>query len=193
MIKKATDFFGLTKPKSSTPEQVFIPAQQIPQAEKTIYMSWDANSRPPQDKLNPKLIKTLSVVGVVISLLLVLMGEFALIIVVASIIFMIHMLSQSQPETVHHEISNFGVINSDKFFAWGELKDFFFTNVSNTQMLAVDTVESLPGRLFFIFEPSRREEVKSYMEKYLPYLEEQPLTVFDKLYYQIISKFNFDK
>ena len=190
-LSDAAKFIGIasTKAKEETPrESAFDPSTLGP---KEIYLAWEIQGRPDKKTVNKKMSRTLMVVGIVVSLLLAIMGEFFLILVIGSVIFVSYVLSSTPSASSKFEVSSHGVKFDEETYYWQQLKRFFFMDASGTELLAVDTINPLPGRLFIAFRPADRERIMELLASRLPFLKEQPLTAMDKAYSSILDKFNF--
>lgn len=181
-ITDITNFLGITNTKSKEPEPsakpVFDPEKE---GERKVLHRWETYSRT-QKKIDKKLLKTLLVISVVVFLLLIVVKEFWLILVVVSILFLYYMLTVTSPDRVTHEILNHGVIFAGEYYSWVDLKNYFFAVRDSTEVLCINTVEPLPGRLYFLVNPGEKEKVKEIVGRYLPFLEEEPKTFIDKMY-----------
>ena len=156
--------------------------------ENKVLLSWKADSRPVKKAFNQKFIRTGIVIGVVVALLLAMMQEFFLILVVVSVVFISYVLSNAPIEVVENELTTHGVKTAGQFFYWHELK-----KSSDVELLAVDVLDKLPGRLFLSFSQDDRVAIKEIFAKHITYVEEEPLTAIDKLYFRFLDKFNFDR
>ena len=181
-----TNFLGITTAKVNTP-----PAPLEASVEKKVLYTWKSFVNT-QKTLNKKKIKTGLVIGVVITLLLAAMQEFWLIIVIASMAFVSYLLSTKPGQDVLHEISNQGLSFAGQFYSWADLRYFFFLNRNGEDVLCVDTVGTLPGRLYFGLNAGDKEKVREILVKYLNCLEEEPKTAIDKLFEAISGRFKFD-
>lgn len=193
-IFKVTNFLGITNTKS---KEAALPDKPIfdleKEGEKKILLEWDSDARR-HEKLSfdSAKNKNLLIIGVVVSLLLVAMQEFLLIIVAASIIFLKYILSSTLPEIIHHELSNHGVNYAGQFYGWGELKKFFFKKEGDTVTLCIDTKDKLPGRLFLLLNNVDKSQAKEVVGKYLPYLDEEPKSMMDKMYESAVGKISIE-
>ena len=185
-ITDITNFLGITTAKVNTP-----PAPLETPVEKKILYSWKSFVNT-QKIINKKKIKTGLVIGVVITLLLAAMQEFWLIIVIASMAFVSYLLATKPGQDVLHEISNQGLNFASQFYSWADLRYFFFSSRNGEDVLCVDTVGTLPGRLYFVLNAGDKEKVREILVKYLNCLEEEPKTVVDKLFEAISGRFKFD-
>lgn len=155
-----------------------------------VLISWESQSRPYKE-LNQEFLKKRISFLFVISIFLVLAGQFLLIGVGVSVFVLYYVLSSVPPGKVKHEIDNYGIFYLNRQFYWSDLKFYFLTNHEGVESLCVDTKEAYPGRLFMILEPNTCEKVKEIMSKNLPLRKEEPQSVFDKMFKNFTSKLSF--
>ena len=121
-LKDLASYIGVTSTKKEElPVQPATPVQATtPEAlgEKKVLYAWESSSKLGKRSWDPKMVRTGVVIGVVVGLLLFLMQEFFLILVVASVIFISYILSNSPMENIAHEISTHGVKTGDQQFYW---------------------------------------------------------------------------
>jgi len=187
-----TNFLGFTTPKKVQEPIFAVPPSEGTQAvpiEKKVFLSWEVTERP-KFTLDKKTLKTVLVILAVISLLLVSMQEYFLVLVLASIIFICYVLSITPPGKVSHEISNKGVSFAGQFYGWHDLRQFFFYEKDGNDVLAVDTQNTFPVRLFFVLSGKDKDKIREYLSKYLTYIEEPPKNFMDKMYDSVASKIN---
>jgi hypothetical protein len=191
-LTNITNYLGITniqpKPEGTPAVETFSPEKLGP---KEVYLAWQGAGRPEKKGFNKKTARTLLVIGVVISLLLAIMGEFWLILVMGSMVFVTFVLSSTPPQSASYEISNHGIKFDEMMYYWHQLKNYFFYTADGTEMLAVSTMEAFPGRLFILINPADKEKINGIMSSRLNFLQEAPKTVIDKAYNSIIDKFNF--
>ncbi|MBD3365822.1 hypothetical protein GF360_00570 [candidate division WWE3 bacterium] len=191
-LNQITDFLGLTDTKSKEPEPADNPVFNVEQAgEKKTLVEWEAPLRTPLKAMGGKLKKNLLIVAIVMGLFLLLIGEYFIILVVASVVFIGYILSATPAETVHYEITTHGIKYVNQFYYWNEFGPFFITEDNGVAVLNVDMKEQIPARLFITIKEGQKEKVKEACAKYLPYLEEKPETFLDKAYEKITSKLDF--
>jgi hypothetical protein len=185
---KLLDFFGLPsfKPVDNRPVD-FDPKNLAP---RELYIEWDSVVKQEVKEVNRRFSRTFIIIAVVIALLLVVMKEFGLIFVVASLIFFLVALNRLPEHSVHIEASSYGIKYGESMYYWHDLKNFFFKKVGSGEILVVDTNIYLPGRLFFSFMPSDREKIKESLTKHITYLEVEPVTFLDKLFDNVKGRFN---
>lgn len=156
---------------------------------KKVYISWESHVRPTTKQKDSKLSRTMLVIGVFIGLLLILMQEYALIVLIASLVFVNEAIKKSAPQLVKHEASTHGFSYAGQMYYWHQLRRFFF---SSDEMLCIDTYDVLPGRLFVVCSSKDKKQIKEALEKHINYLEEAPKTSFEKAYESILGKLNLD-
>jgi len=178
-----TDYVGITNTKQNEPELPKKPAFDLEkEGARQVLYEWDAVNVISTSKPSAKMSRTFVVIGVVVALLLVLMQQFLLIALVASVVFLYHVLSSVSAETVHHKLTNHGVDYAGSFYTWGELQRFYFKTQEGSSILCIDTKERIPGRLFLILRTGDEQKVKEITSRYISYLEEEPKTFADKIY-----------
>jgi hypothetical protein len=194
-LADVTDMFGFTDSRAKDPLAPVKPTfSKEGEGDRRVLYVWDTVTRNHMPmKGVSKINRSLVIIGAVVSILLVSMGEFMLIAVVASLIFVKYVLSSTSGRSVSHTLSNHGVDYSGQFYGWNELRLFFFKFDGTSDILCVDTVERLPGRLYFLLKPGDKEKVREIVGQYLTYLKEEPKTFFDKMYDTISSKIDVDE
>lgn len=179
---------------SKKEEEVKIPvtnkAKEVP-PNREVLMSWTAPIRTYTPR-PPEYYKKVGSIIAVVSLLLVLAGQFLLIALIVSIAVLFYVLSSVPPEKVKHEIDNYGIFYLGREYYWTDLKFFFFTKEAGFDVLNVDTKEPYPGRLFLLLQSVTIDQVKGLMSQHLPMREEPPQTVFDKAYKNISNKLSLE-
>jgi len=185
-----SNFMGVTNikdepvaaPAPSNSEQTYV--------KKEVLFEWDTVTRRRATPLDDaKENRTLIVIGVVIASILVLTQNFLLIAVIASLIFLRYVLSATPGESAHHRILNIGAEYNGNLYTWPELKQFFFVQNPKDSLLCVDTVDRIPGRLFFVLNSAQdREKIRNLLEEYIPFLEEEPKIFADKLYESAVGR-----
>jgi len=195
-ITDVTDFFGVTDTKKKQelePEKGKLDRDDL--GPQKVLLKWEGVPKAATTTLNPRYRKTLMIIGVVIVFLLVLMKEFFLILVVASLYFVSHVMAKNPLDKFKYTISTYGFNINDRLYYWDEIVRFFFSShySDEEEYLAVDLKEGLPSRLIIGFEKNDKDKIIDAMNKYVPYLDEEPLTFVDKAYKSVIGKFDLDK
>jgi len=188
-IADITNFLGLTDTKSKEPNPaanpVFDPEKM---GEKETLYSWEAPLRTPLKGFGGHLKKNLLIIAIVTGLFLLLIGEYFVILVVASVVFVGYILTATPSENVKYEITSHGVNYVGQFYYWNDLGNFFLTQDNGVSVLNIDVRNQIPARLFLTLKEGDEEEIKEICNKYLPYLEEKPESFMDKTYKKITDK-----
>lgn len=186
-----TNLLGITTPQAQNVETPTKPKFDLEkEGEKKVLYKWTTDARHTPDKLkvDPKRNKTLLIIGVVIVFFLAIIQEFFLILVIASIIFIKHVLSATPPEKITYMVTNHGVDYAGQFYYWNELKHFFFTKDAHGETLNADVENKLPARLFLTINPGDKTKLEKIFGSYLPLLEKKPEDFIDKTYASIVDK-----
>lgn len=193
-ISDVTNFFGMSKPDDKDPIDVQTPKvlKKEVEEERKVFYAWEAMARPELKSISKKKLKTLTVVGVGICVVLVAMQEFFLILGVLSLIFVSYMLTHTPPENVKYELTNKGVKFGEIFYSWENLKFFFFTNEAGTDAVAIDTVNTVPARLYLTIKAGDRDRVHELLLPYVNYLEQAPKTFVDRAYGSVMDKLDLN-
>lgn len=189
-----TNYLGITNTKAQEPVTPLKPTFNLEhEGEKKVLVEWESVAKIHRPGFNEKSMRTIVVIAIVIGLLLIIMQEYALILAIGSIVFIGYALSKAPVESVKYEITNHGVKYAAQFYYWNELTQFYFVTSRGENLMAVDTKERLPGRLFLSINPTLKDKIKSVFETYLPYLEKEPETFMDRTYKSVVAKINVDK
>ncbi len=190
-LTKVTDFLGFTNTKRAEPVRPSGGAYNPDQEPRRTLHTWEADSRTnfsPTGKV--QINRTFLIIGVVVAIFLAAMGEVLLIAVVASIIFLQHILAATPAEKVRHTISNYGIDYAGEFYGWEELRSFFISSKEGVDTLCVDTIERLPGRLYLLLNQGDTEKIRETVGTYITYLQQEPKNLADRVYEAATDKIN---
>ncbi len=193
-VTDVTDFLGLTDVKKSQglePEKGKIDRDDL--GPRKVLLAWEGAPSAAKTSLDPRYKKTIMIIGGVIMFLLFLMKEFLLILVVASLFFISHVMSSNPVGKFKYEVSTHGIAVNGNMYYWDEMLRFFFSGHFGDEYLAVDLAEGMPPRLIIGFKKDDRKKIIETLNKYIPYLEEEPLTFVDKVYKSVVDKFDLEK
>lgn len=191
--KDITNILGLTNNHTERSElptnSKFNPEGAGP---RKVLLKWEAVTRAHVSPSNTseKRNRVFIIIGVVLALLLVSMGEFLLIAVVSSIVFIKTILASTAPRTVEHVLSTHGIDYSGDFYGWEELKTFYFRRDGDLDVMCVDTVSRVPGRLYLSLMPGTKDKLKEIVNEYLTYIPVEPRSALDKMYSSVADRIN---
>jgi len=115
-----------------------------------------------------------------IEIILFLFGQYMLMLVVASLVFLAFSLASVPPRDFHYRISTEGVFIEDHFFLWSELYDFYFKIREGQNVLHIRTKALIPGELTLTINPVEANHIKSVLLPYLPFREYVKPTFLDR-------------
>ncbi|MBN1162786.1 hypothetical protein JXA34_03540 [Patescibacteria group bacterium] len=194
-ISEVTHKLGLTAapkdPSDTAPE--FPASYEQPLGPRKVLMEWTEMSRPEMKQLDPKVSKTLNVIGGFFLVLLLLMKEFPLILVIVSMMLIARTLRQIPPEKVNYEISNHGIKFNEFLYRWDELESYFIKDSSEMHVMVVATKVPIPGRVYLTYKNKDEEKLIDLLGEYLIYIEGEPKTKLDHWYEKAIGKLDLDR
>jgi hypothetical protein len=191
-LSNITDTLGITNVRSKQPKPADNPSfSQDNLEEKEVLYTWEAPLRPEIKFFQGRLTKNLMIIGAILAVFLLLIGELIIILVIASTLFIGFILANTPSETGTYELSTHGINYAGDFYYWNQLNKFFFTEEGDVTILNVDVKEELPARLFLTLNEGDREKIKELCQKYLPYLEEPPRGFMEKGFNKLTSKLDF--
>ncbi len=187
-----TNFLGITNTKLKEAKPPIKPEFDIKEEDerKSLY-SCTVPARVTKKLATPKITKTMIVIAIVGALLLAIMGEYFLILVIASLVFIKYVLSATPAEKITYSITNHGVNYAGQGYLWSDLKHYFFTEEEGVDILNVDVKDGLPARLFLTVKEGDKTKLHEIFQQYLPYLDKPPQSFIDKAYSSVADKFDF--
>lgn len=138
---------------------------------------WTAPVRPFK-KRNKEFFTTVLAVAFLTAVIFFVIGSWLPVIVIASLVFLVYVLSTIAPEAVEHKITSRGLSFAGKTYFWNELTRFWLTSRFGSELLVVETYR-LPGRLEFVINQEDKEKIHQILQDKLPYEVASP-TFLDK-------------
>lgn len=160
---------------------------------KEVLFKWSATPTFTYKKLKPRVRKNLVIIGITVGFLLLMMQEFFLIFMVASMFFIAHILSKNPMAEFDYELSNWGLNISGENYLWDDITQYYFSTSAGEERIVFDLKNGLPGRVYASFNPKDKDKIRDVLDTYLPYLEEEPVTFFDRAYNSLIDKFDLQE
>jgi hypothetical protein len=192
-ISEVTDMLGFTNTRKEGTEAAdkastvdFDPTKLGP---KETYYSWQGYARPAQKGFNKKLLRSFTIIGIVVVLVFLILQEYFLIVLIASLIFVSHVLSKTPPTLIRYEASSHGVSIDGEIYYWPEINRFFFTTEEGHVSLVLDMARHVPSRLFLTISEKDIEKLKQIFNDHTHFLEVAPESFLDKTYNSIFNKF----
>ena len=141
--------------------------------------SWKAPGRPFRKRGKEYYLTTL-LAAVLIEIILFLFGQYMLMTVVVSFLFLSFVLVSTPPHDFTYRLSTEGVAIEDHFYLWQELYDFYFKKKQGTETVHIRTRAFLPGELIIPLGTTDKEHLKNILIQALPYREVVKATFMEK-------------
>jgi len=119
-------------------------------------------------------------------------GEFFLVGVILSVIFVVYVLATAVPETIEHRITSMGIVSGGRAFLWEELDAFWFDKRGDDRVLIVSTNLRFPGQLIILLTNVSERAILDLLEKHLHYHHAAVKTVLDNWAAWLQSKINLE-
>lgn len=152
----------------------------------TLY-SWVSKNKLPHNGIDPKVQRSLLIVGIILGIILFVMQEYGLIFAVLSMVFVSYVITLSPSVDVNHEITNLGILYEDEFYPWSDLKFYFFTEKMGIDILGIDRLSG--SRLLFLISQADKKPIHDILYSRIPYTETPPKDALDDMYRNVLSKF----
>lgn len=133
-------------------------------------LSWKAPGRP-YKKRTRSYFASILLLALLFEIILFLFSQYALMTVVASLVFLSIVLATTPPSNFQYRISTEGVMVEDHFFLWDELYDFYFKKRNGIDVLHIRTYAMIPGELTLTLGDLTQEHAKQALLPFLPYRE----------------------
>ncbi|MEK7517996.1 MAG: hypothetical protein AAB583_05595 [Patescibacteria group bacterium] len=133
-------------------------------------LEWSAPGRPFRRRSKQYYLTSILIM-LLVEIILFLFSEFALMLVVASLVFVAFALATIPPRNFKYRISTEGITIEDHFFLWQELYDFYFKKREGIDVVHIRTHSFIPGELTVTLGGIEKERIKSTLLPYLPYRE----------------------
>ncbi|MBD3328930.1 hypothetical protein GF357_00340 [Candidatus Dojkabacteria bacterium] len=114
-------------------------------------------------------------------LYLAILGHFALMAALISLLFFIYVARTTEPIQVSHKITARGIDTMEKLYEWFMLGEFWFCKKNNQEMLVVDTKLRAPSKLIMLIDPDDRQAIFTLLQDKLLYRDVRDQSFVDKL------------
>lgn len=146
---------------------------------RTLY-EWSAPGRPFKKRTKTYFATSLLIL-LFVEILLFLFGQYALMLVALSLVFVSFSLAIVPPHNFNYRISTEGIFLQDSFFIWRELYDFYFKKINGVDVLHVRTKAFMPGEITLTLKDASDEnKIKDILLQYLPFREYIRPTFLDR-------------
>ncbi len=154
-------------------------------------LEWNAPSRPFRAK-DRSFYTNSAVVVILISLILLLMGEVLAIFALWALMFVTYALSTTPPEEIRYKITTQGFTIGEHFYPWHNLEYFWFTDKEGHRILHILTDLNFPSVLIIPLGAQNEDQLRRVLSHYLIFLEVAPRTTMDKWAEKLQHHFQFE-
>lgn len=142
-------------------------------------LSWKAPGRPFR-KRGKEYYLTILLATVLVEIIAFLFGQYTLMVLILSFVFLVFVLATIAPHDFSYRISTEGITLEDHFYLWQELYDFYFKKKDGVETVHIRTKTFLPGELIIPLGTTDKEHLKSILVQALPYREIVKPTFMEK-------------
>ena len=154
-------------------------------------VEWTAPARPFRRKDRSFFINS-AIVIILLSLILLLMGEYLAILALLALIFVTYALNLTPPEEINYKITNQGISVADHFYPWDNLDYFWFIHKDGHRILNILTDLKFPSVLIVPLGSSDEDNLRRALSRYLIFLEIPPKTLMDSWSERLQKHFPFE-
>lgn len=116
------------------------------------------------------------------SVLIFLIGDKILIVPIWASLFIFYTLTVTEPPTVTHKITRFGIQTGEIIYPWEELSFFYYTKRLDYYSVAVVTTRVYPSTLFLVVQNTEQlHKVVEILSEHIVFQDKQLKTSTDKL------------
>jgi len=156
-----------------------------------IYHVWSAPARP-HHKLGKQTMTVPLVIAGLVGLILLVAGEWMLLVVVVALIFAYYTWSMVPAEMVEYQLTNRGARVSGQLYEWPLFTRWWTEEKWGHQLLILETPATLTGQTVMVFNSPDLAKIDKIMSSLL--LKEKPAdTSLDKAAKWLTDKFPLDQ
>jgi len=157
-----------------------------------VYNKWSAPGRTFK-KRGKEYFVNLGVLVFFISLIFLFFKEFIVIITIWVLFGIFYIFSTVEPEQVTHRITSSGVDFAGFEYKWRDLSSFFFSKKNGANVLNLNTVKPLPGRIYLILNSDTDlDKLYDILKEHISFIEKPINNWFDKLIESLSDKFSLE-
>ncbi len=143
-------------------------------------LEWQSPLRLFEKKGKNYLVVLVGATGVLM-LLLVLLHQWVLAFLVATVAFVLYAFSTVEPAQGSYQILTTGIKLADKLYYFRDLRHFWLEEKKEQKILHITTYLSFPHKLSILIPKEKEEEIVAALLKYLPYHQEAETDYLDLL------------
>jgi len=152
-----------------------------------VLLQWKGASRPFK-RINLEGMMVPGVIVILVGVVLLVAGEWMLLLVVAALGFAFYMWSTVPPEQTDYVLTNWGLRLGGRLFEFGVMQRWWKEEKMGSDFVVVETFAVPMGRLFLPVPKETEKKVTEILEKYVVMDKPIPTTV-DKMGKWLSEKF----
>lgn len=130
--------------------------------------------------------------GLVAIMLALVLGEFVLVGVIISLVFVVYVFATSVPAVIEHKITSMGIVTGGRAFLWEELYAFWFEQRGEDRLLMVQTNLRFPTRLIMLLTTVSERTLLDILEKHVYFYHGPVHTLMDRWANHLQKRINLD-
>lgn len=147
---------------------------------KTVYFEWEAPVRYYEQK-NQIYFRAIISLGVLLTLALYFLGEYLLIFVVWSVIFVYYVKAAIPPQNARYKLTKFGVQFYEQTITYEVMQSFTLVNKPKGTLLRVFVSGQSPYEIHILLpETEDKNMIVALLQEKIPYIEHVPQTDIER-------------
>lgn len=132
-------------------------------------------------KREPRIIRFYLLMGGLITILVLLFGDFMAVFPVWALIFIAYVFTVIEPPEVVHRITQFGIETAGATYRWESLSHFYYTMRLRYTQLVLVTHEPYMTHTYIIIPREIQPQITQELTKHLIYFDKAPHTMVDRI------------
>jgi hypothetical protein len=141
-----------------------------------------------KNSLPSRIKSSILVIGSLLVVFSIITGDFIFVMLILSLVFLYNVLNSSNQNQLSYKIYNTGVDYLGTYYRWDQLRLYFF--FPDKDAFGLDTVELVPGRLYFYYNKEDKEKLEEILNLYLKRVNKPPQNYVDMIVDKIKPKLN---
>ncbi|MFA6005611.1 MAG: hypothetical protein WC775_03970 [Patescibacteria group bacterium] len=147
---------------------------------KTVYFEWEAPVRHFEQKTQ-SYFRAIIALGVLLTLALYFLGEYLLILVVWSVVFVFYVKAAIPPQNALYKLTKFGIQFYQHTIPYEVLRGFTVVHKSTNTLLRIFVSEENSYEMHILLPQGDEEEkILAFLEEKVPFIEHIPKTNIER-------------
>jgi hypothetical protein len=191
-LRKITNLFNLTTPFKednlieSPKKEYFIKQEPLEEL-----FSWRIQI--PNFRISKKILRSAFVFVFLFAIFLVLAQDWVFLLVLLGFSFIVNLLLNNKDNReIQYKIYNNGFTYGEVFYSWEELSQFFYYE-GTSNLIVIDSKDTIPGRMYVYFDPENRDKIEELLNKYLSKSLVHPKDFYELVIFKIKPYLNLSE